>query len=160
MVPTPIFMPLTDYQKKRDFEHTSEPSGEVASSVGPRIYVVQEHHARRLHWDLRLENEGVLKSWAIPKEPPTIPGVRRLAVAVEDHPLEYATFKGMIPDGEYGAGEVKIWDSGTYSPISLKDEKWTVEIRGEKLQGEYVLVKTAYGKGNNWLFFKAKPKKS
>ena len=105
-----------------------------------------------------MEHEGTLKSWAIPKEPPTVPGVRRLAVAVEDHPLEYANFAGVIPEGEYGAGEVKIWDHGTYTPVSVKDEKWVVEIRGEKLQGEYVLVKTAYGKGNSWIFFKAKPK--
>ena len=151
-------MGLADYKKKRDFSRTSEPIGETASAVEPRIYVVQEHHARRLHWDLRLEHQGVLKSWAIPKEPPTVPSVRRLAVAVEDHPLEYATFKGTIPEGEYGAGEVKIWDHGTYTPISVKEEKWTVKIRGEKLQGEYVLVKTAYGKGNSWLFFKANPK--
>ena len=151
-------MGLADYKKKRDFSITSEPMGETASSSEPKVYVVQEHHARRLHWDLRLEHQGVLKSWAIPKEPPTVPGVRRLAVAVEDHPLEYATFKGTIPGGEYGAGEVNIWDHGTYTPISVKEEKWTVEIRGEKLQGEYVLVKTTYGKGNSWLFFKANPK--
>ncbi len=151
-------MGLADYKKKRDFSRTFEPMGETASAAEPRVYVVQEHHARRLHWDLRLEHQGVLKSWAIPKEPPTVPGVRRLAVAVEDHPLEYATFKGTIPEGEYGAGEVKIWDHGTYIPISVKEEKWTVEIRGERLQGEYALVKTAYGKGNSWLFFKANPK--
>ena len=151
-------MGLADYKKKRDFDRTSEPKGEAIPDETQGVYAIQEHHATHLHWDLRLEHEGVLKSWAIPKEPPIVPGVRRLAVAVEDHPLEYANFTGVIPKGEYGAGEVKIWDHGTYTPVSVKDNKWVMEIRGEKLQGEYVLVKTTYGKGNNWIFFKAKPK--
>jgi DNA ligase D-like protein (predicted 3'-phosphoesterase) len=152
-------MELADYKKKRDFGRTSEPKGEATPAETQGVYVIQEHHATHIHWDLRLEREGVLKSWAIPKEPPTNPGVRRLAVAVEDHPLEYANFTGVIPEGEYGAGEVTIWDRGTYIPVSVKEDKWVVQLRGEKLQGEFVLVKTAYGsKGNSWLFFKAKPK--
>ena len=121
-------------------------------------FVVQEHHATHLHWDFRLEMDGVLKSWAVPKEPPTTPGIRRLAVQVEDHPPDYIDFQGVIEDGAYGAGTVSIWDKGTYIPISLKEEKWVVEIRGEKLHGEYALVKTSYGKGNSWIFLKAKPK--
>ncbi|MEM3040822.1 MAG: DNA polymerase ligase N-terminal domain-containing protein [Nitrososphaerota archaeon] len=151
-------MAIEEYRSKRDFKRTPEPEGTVETSKKELVYVIQEHHATHLHWDLRLEHEGVLKSWAIPKEPPTAPGVRRLAVAVEDHPLEYAEFTGVIPEGEYGAGEVKIWDRGTYVPISVKEEKWVFEIRGERLKGEYALIKTSYGKGNSWIFFKVKPK--
>ncbi|MEM2921996.1 MAG: DNA polymerase ligase N-terminal domain-containing protein, partial [Candidatus Bathyarchaeia archaeon] len=138
-------MAIEEYRSKRDFKRTPEPEGTVETSKKELVYVIQEHHATHLHWDLRLEQDGVLKSWAIPKEPPTAPGVRRLAVAVEDHPLEYANFTGVIPEGEYGAGEVKIWDRGTYVPISVKEEKWVVEIRGERLKGEYALIKTSYG---------------
>ena len=120
-------------------------------------YVIQEHRARRLHWDLRLEREGVLKSWALPKEPPTQPGVRRLAVQVEDHALEYGDFEGTIPEGEYGAGTVKIWDRGTYIPLRWDPNEIVVEIRGEKLRGRYVLIRFQPEKDpKNWLFFRTK----
>jgi DNA ligase D-like protein (predicted 3'-phosphoesterase) len=119
-----------------------------------RIYVIQKHAATRLHFDLRLEMDGVLKSWAVPKEPSTSPDVKRLAVQVEDHPLEYASFEGKIPEGEYGAGTVEIWDKGTYSLIDRKENKLIVEIKGAKLNGAYVLVR--FRDDKNWLFFKKK----
>lgn len=120
------------------------------------IYVIQEHHASHLHWDLRLEIKGVLKSWAIPKEPPKTKGVKRLAIQVEDHPLAYAKFQGVIPEGNYGAGKVEIWDSGTYELLEKNKEKIEFRISGKKLKGEYVLVKTNYGSKpeKSWLFFK------
>lgn len=118
--------------------------------------MVQEHHASHLHWDLRLEMGGVLKSWAVPKEPPREAGVRRLAVPVEDHPLDYAGFHGVISEGQYGAGEVIIWDRGTYEPVSISDSKIVFNINGEKLKGEYCLVKTKFRGKDNWLFFKTK----
>ena len=119
-----------------------------------RIYVIQKHAATRLHYDLRLEMDGVLKSWAVPKEPSTSPDVKRLAVQVEDHPLEYASFEGKIPEGEYGAGTVEIWDKGTYTLIDWKESKLIVEIDGAKLIGAYVLVR--FRDDKNWLFFKKK----
>jgi DNA ligase D-like protein (predicted 3'-phosphoesterase) len=119
-----------------------------------RIFVVHRHEARRLHWDLRLEMNGVLKSWAVPKEPPIESGVRRLAIMVEDHPLEYANFQGIIPEGHYGAGKVEIWDKGTYKPIEVTDKKIVFQLNGEKLKGEYVLLKYDKSGENNWLFFK------
>ncbi|MCC6018242.1 MAG: 3'-phosphoesterase [Candidatus Verstraetearchaeota archaeon] len=119
-----------------------------------RIFVVHRHEARRLHWDLRLEMNGVLKSWAVPKEPPTEKGVKRLAIMVEDHPLEYANFQGVIPEGHYGAGKVEIWDKGTYKPIEVTDKKIVFQLNGEKLKGEYVLLKYDKSGENNWLFFK------
>jgi DNA ligase D-like protein (predicted 3'-phosphoesterase) len=119
-----------------------------------RIYVIQKHAATHLHFDLRLEMDGVLKSWAIPKEPPTSPAVKRLAVQVEDHPVEYASFEGAIPEGEYGAGTVEIWDKGTYKLIDRKEDKLIVEIDGAKLSGVYVLVR--FKDKKNWLFFKKK----
>jgi DNA ligase D-like protein (predicted 3'-phosphoesterase) len=117
-------------------------------------YVIQKHAATHLHYDLRLEMDGVLKSWAIPKEPPTVPNVRRLAVQVEDHPIEYANFEGTIPEGEYGAGSVEIWDRGTYKLIDRKEDKLIVEINGNRLKGTYVLVR--FKDQKNWLFFKKK----
>jgi DNA ligase D-like protein (predicted 3'-phosphoesterase) len=119
-----------------------------------RIYVIQKHAATHLHFDLRLEMDGVLKSWAIPKEPPTSPAVKRLAVQVEDHPVDYASFEGTIPEGEYGAGTVEIWDKGTYKLIDRKEDKLIVEIDGAKLSGVYVLVR--FKDKKNWLFFKKK----
>jgi DNA ligase D-like protein (predicted 3'-phosphoesterase) len=118
------------------------------------IYVIHKHAATHLHYDLRLEMDGVLKSWAIPKEPPTTVGVRRLAVQVEDHPVEYANFEGTIPEGEYGAGTVEIWDKGTYKLINRKEDKLIVEINGSKLKGAYVLLR--FKDQKNWLFFKKK----
>ena len=118
------------------------------------VYVIQKHQATRLHFDLRLELDGVLKSWAVPKIPPTESGVRRLAVQVEDHPLEYASFEGVIPEGEYGAGTVEIWDQGEYVLRSKKENTWIIEILGNRLKGVYCLVKFKGKK--NWLFFKKK----
>lgn len=146
-------MSLNEYRRKRDFQKTTEPKGEV--TVGERrIYVIQKHAATRLHFDLRLELDGVLRSWAIPKDPPTSLGVKRLAVQVEDHPIEYASFEGTIPKGEYGAGTVEIWDKGTYKLIDRKENKLIVEIDGAKLTDGYVLVR--FKDEKNWLFFKKK----
>jgi DNA ligase D-like protein (predicted 3'-phosphoesterase) len=144
---------LNEYWRKRDFQKTTEPKGETKLS-SERIYVIQKHAATHLHFDLRLEMDGVLKSWAIPKEPSTSPDVKRLAVQVEDHPVEYASFEGTIPEGEYGAGKVEIWDRGTYKLINRKENKLIVEINGTKLSGAYVLVR--FKDEKNWLFFKKK----
>ncbi|MBS7634982.1 hypothetical protein KEJ34_05770 [Candidatus Bathyarchaeota archaeon] len=122
--------------------------------VEGRIYVIQRHAASHLHYDLRLEKDGVLKSWAIPKEPPTIKGVKRLAVQTEDHPVEYANFEGVIPEGEYGAGKVEIWDSGTFNVEKWDENEIIVHIHGEKLKGRYCLIRFK-GQEGNWLFFKA-----
>ena len=121
-------------------------------------YVIQEHHASHLHWDLRLEMDGVLKSWAVPKEPPIKEGIKRLAVPVEDHPLDYAEFEGIIPEGQYGAGEVITWDKGTYEPIKIDEKKIIVKIHGDKLKGKYCLIKTKFRGKDNWLFFKMRGK--
>jgi len=118
------------------------------------IFVIHKHHASRLHWDLRLEMSGVLKSWAVPKEPSSDPSVKRLAVAVDDHPLSYASFEGVIPEGQYGAGQVKIWDSGKYELIDRKEDKIVFKLSSTKLKGAFVLVRMKGGK--NWLFFKKK----
>jgi len=144
---------LREYENRRNFDKTSEPMGQLREGKGS-IYVVQKHAATHLHYDLRLEMDGTLKSWAIPKEPPIEPGVKRLAVQVEDHPLSYATFQGTIPKGEYGAGTVEIWDKGTFKLMDRKEDKLIVEINGEKLRGSYVFVRLK-GK-QNWLFFKKK----
>ena len=122
--------------------------------VEGEIYVIQKHAATHLHYDLRLEMDGVLKSWAVPKEPPTSPGIKRLVVQVEDHPLGYENFEGTIPEGEYGAGKVEVWDRGTYKLLDRKEDKLVVNINGSKLQGTYVLVRFKADK--NWLFFKKK----
>ncbi len=118
--------------------------------------MIHEHHASRLHWDLRLERDGVLKSWAVPKEPPQEPSVRRLAVQVEDHLLDYGTFEGIIPEGEYGAGTVKIWDQGTYITHTWTEEKIHITINGKKLNGGYELIKFKKAGEKEWLFFKKK----
>ena len=146
-------MSLNKYRKKRDFKKTTEPEGDVVAGER-RIYVIQKHDASHLHFDLRLEMDGVLKSWAVPKEPPTASSVKRLAVQVEDHPVEYASFEGSIPEGEYGAGTVEIWDKGTYKLINRKEDKLILEIDGAKLNGVYVLVR--FKDKKNWLFFKKK----
>jgi bifunctional non-homologous end joining protein LigD len=144
---------LEEYNAKRDFSKSPEPIGEAAKPAGNR-YVVQEHHASHLHWDLRLEWEGVLKSWAVPKGPPEKTGDKRLAIAVEDHPLEYGGFEGVIPEGEYGAGTVKIWDSGTYEPKEWTEEKIEFIVHGERLRGPYELVRFRKAGEKNWLLFK------
>jgi DNA ligase D-like protein (predicted 3'-phosphoesterase) len=151
-------MSLIDYYSKRNFKKTNEPSGELKQSKKSNsIYVIQKHQATHLHYDLRLEMEGVLKSWAIPKEPPIQPNLKRLAVKTEDHPIEYAKFEGIIPEGEYGAGKVEIWDKGNFIPIELDDTKIIFSIKGEKLKGDYCLIKLRPKiDPKNWLFFKKK----
>jgi len=146
-------MTLVNYKKKRKFEKTSEPKAVVASSKKGNIYSIQEHHARNLHWDLRLEEKGVLKSFAIPKTPPRKTGLKRLAVQTEDHPVAYAFWQGEIPKGEYGGGKVKIWDRGEYKTIEKDKKKWLIEISGKKLKGKYALI---HFREKNWLFFKMK----
>jgi DNA ligase D-like protein (predicted 3'-phosphoesterase) len=146
---------LDEYWRKRRFEKSKEPRGMVKMGNGDgRIYVIQRHQATHLHWDLRLEMEGTLKSWAVPKEPPTEKGVKRLAVKVEDHPLDYANFAGTIPEGEYGAGKVEIWDKGTYKLVDKKPNKIIFEIEGERLKGIYCLLR--FKEDKNWLLFKTK----
>ncbi len=117
------------------------------------IFVIHEHHASHLHWDFRLEIDGVLKSWAVPKEPPKAKGVKRLAIQVEDHPLDYASFEGENPEGQYGAGKVKIWDSGNFKLVDEKSNKLVFELKGKKLKGEYMLLRFTKEK-KNWLIFK------
>ncbi|MBI5555407.1 MAG: 3'-phosphoesterase [Elusimicrobia bacterium] len=152
-------MTLAGYKKKRDFNKTKEPENTVhgSSLVAGRkdlIYVIQKHKASHLHYDLRLEMEGVLKSWAVPKEPSANLAIKRLAVAVEDHPLGYENFAGTIPAGEYGAGTVEIWDKGTYQLLEKNDKAYSLEISGTKLKGIFYLVKLKPGEDkNNWLFF-------
>ena len=152
-------MPLKEYTEKRDFGKTPEPRPSTAPKKrGDLVYVIQKHQASHLHYDLRLEEGGVLKSWAIPKLPPTEEGVRRLAVETEDHPLGYEEFEGVIPDGEYGAGKVEVWDQGTYLPLETDPGKRIVEIKGHKLSGRYGLIKLKAKdpEDNSWLFFKLK----
>ncbi|KYC44664.1 MAG: ATP-dependent DNA ligase [Candidatus Methanofastidiosum methylothiophilum] len=118
-----------------------------------RMYVIHKHEATRLHYDFRLEIGGVLKSWAIPKTPPIEKGIKRLAVYTEDHPLEYVTFEGIIPEGNYGAGKVEIWDKGTFSLIENESDKIVVNLKGILLKGKYCLIKFK-DQEKNWLFFK------
>ena len=123
------------------------------------IYIIQQHNATRLHWDMRLEIDGTLKSWALPKEPTTETGTKRLAVQTQDHPIEYAAFEGTIPEGSYGAGEVKIWDKGTFTLIESDTDKLIIDIHAKKLNGTYALIKTHFRDStskNTWLFFKKK----
>src|SRR6202163_5079394 len=148
-------MPLNEYRKKRDFKISPEPSGEKAAPKPPKsslIYVIQKHRASHLHYDFRLEWNGVLLSWAIPKGPSLDPSVKRLAMQVEDHPIEYASFEGVIPEGEYGGGTVMIWDQGTWTPESpdvaaaLEKGELKFTLHGKKLKGSWVLVRTrGYG---------------
>ena len=145
---------LGEYAAKRDFTVTPEPPGGGIKPLGS-IFVVQEHCSRRLHYDLRLERDGVLKSWAVPKEPPKRPGVRRLAVQVEDHDIDYIDFEGTIPEGEYGAGTVKIWDRGTFEVESRKPDKLVFHLHGEKMKGRHTLIHFT-DKPENWLLFKTK----
>ncbi|MBI2955100.1 MAG: 3'-phosphoesterase [Chloroflexi bacterium] len=133
-------MPLNDYISKRDFTRTPEPPGEIHES-GLRRFVVQRHQASHLHYDFRLEIEGVLKSWAVPKGPPEEPKVRRLAIQVEDHPVGYIDFEGTIPEG-YGAGTVEIWDRGTFELIAKDEGKLVFQLQGGRLHGAYTLIRT------------------
>ncbi len=165
-------MGLEEYRRKRNFRHTTEPPPKKAVGKGPLTFIVQKHRARRLHYDFRLELDDVLKSWSVPKGPSLDPSVRHLAVMVEDHPLEYATFEGVIPEGEYGAGEVIVWDNGTYSPDEggellfhdrvaaekvmrrgIEVGKLSIFLRGKKLKGSWALVKIQK-KDKDWLLIK------
>lgn len=152
-------MSLKEYEKKRDFRKTPEPrASTVPGKQGNLVYVIQKHKASHLHYDLRLEEGGALKSWAIPKLPPQEENVRRLAVETEDHPLGYKDFEGVIPEGEYGAGKVEIWDQGAYLSLESNPGKRIIEIKGHKLFGRYALIKLKPkdSKDKNWLFFKMK----
>jgi bifunctional non-homologous end joining protein LigD len=164
-------MSLTEYAKKRDFKKTAEPKAGKSKDKDHLIFVVQKHDASRLHYDFRLEMEGVLKSWAVPKGPSLDPKVKHLAMMVEDHPFDYLNFEGIIPKGEYGGGTVIVWDEGTYEPIEpikgkkaqekhllkqLASGQLKIKLHGEKLNGEFALVKT-HGMGENgWLMIKHK----
>jgi DNA ligase D-like protein (predicted 3'-phosphoesterase) len=149
-------MELQEYQRKRKFEKTPEPKGKV-EITGKNRFVVHDHYAERAghHHDFRLEMEGVLKSWAVPKLMPEEKGAKRLAISVEDHPLDYFNFTGIIPKGEYGAGEVKIFDKGNYKLIEKDENKIVFELKGKKLKGVYNLIKLR-GKKNQWIIFKIK----
>jgi len=146
---------LKKYQKIRDFSVTSEPEGNTMTGKDEHYFVVHEHHARNLHFDLRLEREGVLKSWAVPKGVPLVPGEKHLAVAVEDHPLDYGHFEGTIPEGEYGAGTVSIWDNGHYETKHWDSDKIEITFHGSRLEGPYVLVRFKRAGKNDWLLFRS-----
>jgi bifunctional non-homologous end joining protein LigD len=156
---------LKEYRKKRSFNVTPEPAGgsETRPASGkPLTYVIQKHQASRLHYDYRLESEGVLLSWAVPKGPSLDPSVKRLAMQVEDHPVEYASFEGVIPEGEYGGGTVMVWDRGTWTPevpdvdAALQKGDFKFTLHGAKLKGSWVLVRTRGfgGKRSSWLLIK------
>ncbi|HEY8965491.1 MAG TPA: non-homologous end-joining DNA ligase [Candidatus Methylacidiphilales bacterium] len=157
--------PLRAYEAKRNFGATREPKGRRAKGKKGKLplFVIQKHAASHLHYDFRLEVDGVLKSWAVPKGPPTDPKVRRLAMQVEDHPYDYATFEGTIPEGNYGAGTVMVWDIGTWENLGpepregLRTGKLHFRLSGKKLKGEWALVRmkgARYGKGNEWLLLR------
>lgn len=146
--------PLATYRTKRDFGASPEPLGRERRAPESLRFVVQEHHARSLHWDLRLEHEGVLASWAIPKGIPVDPEQRRLAVHTEDHPLEYLDFHGDIPAGNYGAGTMTIWDSGTFELEKWRDDEVIVTFSGGRVRGKYVLFHT---RGDNWMIHRMDP---
>ncbi len=149
---------LEEYRKKRDFKETPEPApGNFKEAADKPIFVIQKHDASTLHYDFRLEIDGTLKSWAVPKEPPAKAGIKRLAIQTEDHPLEYAGFEGEIPEGHYGAGKVEIWDRGTFELKKFEEKEILFALEGERLRGDYVLIKTKFGKeGKGWLLFKKK----
>jgi len=147
---------LSEYVSKRNFGQTPEPAGGEKKEE-KLIFVIQEHHARRLHYDLRLESGGVLKSWAVPKGMPESAGERRLAVETEDHPFEYASFEGTIPVGQYGAGTVKIWDKGSYETKVWENDKIEFTLKGQRLKGRYILVRLKKAKDDkSWLLLKGK----
>jgi bifunctional non-homologous end joining protein LigD len=159
-------MALSEYRQKRDFKVTPEPSGDggAAKNAQRLIYVIQKHRASQLHYDFRLEWNGALLSWAVPKGPSVDPSIKRLAMQVEDHPIDYANFEGAIPEGEYGGGTVMVWDNGTWEPeipdvnaaLEKGDLKFT--LHGKKLQGSWVLVRTrGFGSSRGrsaWLLIK------
>jgi bifunctional non-homologous end joining protein LigD len=158
-------MGLTEYKRKRDFKKTAEPAGRkpLPKKVkGASRFVIQKHDARRLHYDFRLEMEGVLKSWALPKGLPWKRGEKHLAVEVEDHPIEYEDFEGIIPEGQYGGGTVMVWDRGSYhvygeQPLkSLQEGKLHLVLDGKKAKGEWTLVRTRFGdeQKKQWLVLK------
>ncbi len=155
-------MELEEYEQKRNFDTTPEPEGRVGPSLAGNLYVIQKHAASRLHYDLRLELDGVLKSWAVPKGPSLRAGEKRLAVHVEDHPVEYGAFEGVIPEGEYGGGTVMLWDRGTWAPIGDPREGFLkgdlkFELHGQKLRGSWVLARMKGKAGEedkNWLLIK------
>lgn len=160
---------LKNYRDKRDFTRTAEPSGGSGKRKGGRRFVIQKHAASSLHYDFRLEIDGVLVSWAVPKGLSTDPSVRRLAIQTEDHPLDYLDFEGVIPEGEYGAGAVLVWDTGSYRNLragkgpnsvgmedALADGLIEVWLEGEKLTGGYALKRTDGGKSPRWLVIKMK----
>lgn len=172
-------MGLSEYNKKREFSKTPEPKG--GKSAGKELrFVIHKHDATNLHYDFRLEMDGVLKSWAVPKGPSTNPAIKRLAMMVEDHPYDYRNFEGTIPKGEYGGGTVMLWDEGTYELAEserldvskgldvktqekellkqLKEGSLKVNLHGQKLKGEYALVKTKGMGENSWLLIKHKDK--
>src|SRR5690348_16116330 len=158
-------MPLHEYVRKRSFSSTPEPEpAKVGVHAGGNSFCVQRHDASRLHYDFRLEMDGVLKSWAVPKGPTLDPTPRRLAAMVEDHPLEYGSFEGNIPSGNYGAGSVMLWDQGTYELLGDKPAQeqlargdFKFRLHGEKLKGEFAIVlMKGRGKGNEWLLLKKK----
>lgn len=149
---------LTEYKKKRRFNKTPEPGPKKRRTRTGRMFVVQKHRATQLHYDFRLEVDGVLKSWAVPKGPSLDPTVKRLAMQVEDHPVDYAKFEGVIPEGEYGGGTVMVWDYGAYDPedtedvgASLRKGEFKFSLNGEKLKGSWVLVRT---RDRQWLLIK------
>ena len=160
-------MALTLYRKKRSFKDTPEPTGGKSSGAALR-FVIQKNAASRLHYDFRLEMEGVLKSWAVPKGPSLNPNDKRLAMMVEDHPYDYKDFEGIIPEGNYGAGIVEIWDSGTYNDLENSTEEVAeknlragleagnlkFQLFGKKLKGEFALVKLKGKEDNSWLLIK------
>jgi bifunctional non-homologous end joining protein LigD len=159
-------MNLTKYRAKRDFTRTAEPSGRSSphQRTGRRVlFVIQKHAARRLHYDFRLELDGVLKSWAVPKGVPVVQGEKRLAVQVEDHPVEYANFEGTIPAGNYGAGTVMLWDAGIGQVLdkeprqALREGKLVLHLQGQKLKGHWTLVRMRVreeAESNTWLLIK------
>ncbi|WP_219418843.1 DNA polymerase ligase N-terminal domain-containing protein [Pseudonocardia nigra] len=157
-------MPLEEYRRKRDARRTPEPVPEADPVPGrDDRFVIQEHHARRLHWDVRLERDGVLASWAVPKGLPTDPETVRLAVRTEDHPIEYLEFSGEIPAGEYGGGAMTIWDAGTYETEKWNAREVIVRLRGERAVGRFVFIRTDRGRGrdtggkDNWLLRRSDP---
>lgn len=145
---------LDEYRSKRDFDRTPEPSAEGREASPESRFVIQEHHARRLHWDLRLERDGVLASWALPRGVPRDPDRNRLAVHTEDHPLSYIDFAGEIPKGEYGGGTMGVWDRGTYETEKWEPGKVVVRFDGERVSGRYALFRT---RGKDWIIHRMDP---